>query len=599
MSLDRENSHPPLLIPDHDLIAKVGAGSYGEVWLARSLTGSFRAVKIIFRDRFKDARPFEREFQGILKFEPISRSHPGVIAILHVGQRAQEGYFYYVMEIADGLNVGQRIDPASYIPLTLASIISSKKSSSIDKCIDYGLALTAALKHLHQNGLAHRDIKPSNIIFVQGRPKLADIGMVTGIGGERSYLGTRGYIPPEGAGAPRADLYSLGKVLYEAASGNVAEKFPELPASLRENSRADLFFEFNEILLKACAPEPRRRYESAAQMHDDLQALKNGVSLRRANAGVNRLRRFQMLTATVAILTVLTATALAVKKRVLEEKNLADTQNSGHLKVPAIKVTTQPASGTVLKGAAVTLNFAATGDSLHYQWFRNSQPLPGETNPTLHINNFSPADVGRYHALISSGLGGKPATTESADWALGAQTQQKLLNIQFTARENAWHTPKQGPAAVGASNDDLWNFWSDEHSGLQNGGTPPPIGHLKWSDGTDSGATLSVTTDPGVTAKISNLPAQEFDIYVYAGGGLPNGKSQIELRINDWHSEKKTTAAKTGASKPGWTEDVDYVVFRNISIHPASELKIISRPDAAGVAALDAIQILKSPISLR
>ena len=88
-----------LRIPDYQLIRKIGVGSYGEVWLARNVLGGHRAVKIVYRSTFEDDRPFEREFEGIRRFEPISRSHPSQLNILHVGRG--EGYFYYVMELAD------------------------------------------------------------------------------------------------------------------------------------------------------------------------------------------------------------------------------------------------------------------------------------------------------------------------------------------------------------------------------------------------------------------------------------------------------------------------------------------------------------------
>ena len=90
-------------IPDHELIRRIGSGSYGEVWLARSVMGTFRAVKIVYRKSFDHGRPFEREFKGIQKFEPISRSHDGLVDILQIGRNDQAGYFYYVMELADAL----------------------------------------------------------------------------------------------------------------------------------------------------------------------------------------------------------------------------------------------------------------------------------------------------------------------------------------------------------------------------------------------------------------------------------------------------------------------------------------------------------------
>src|SRR6266571_7650156 len=88
-------------IPDHELLRRIGGGSYGEVWLARNVLGDYRAVKVIYRDKFEHDRPFEREFEGIQKFEPISRLHESQVDILHVGRNDAAGYFYYVMELAE------------------------------------------------------------------------------------------------------------------------------------------------------------------------------------------------------------------------------------------------------------------------------------------------------------------------------------------------------------------------------------------------------------------------------------------------------------------------------------------------------------------
>src|SRR5439155_12039883 len=86
----------------------IGRGAYGEVWLARNVMGTLRAVKLIWRRQFESQRPYEREFAGIQGYEPVSRSSGGLVHVLHVGRNEPEGYFYYVMELAD--DAGQRSD---------------------------------------------------------------------------------------------------------------------------------------------------------------------------------------------------------------------------------------------------------------------------------------------------------------------------------------------------------------------------------------------------------------------------------------------------------------------------------------------------------
>src|SRR5947209_2930421 len=103
-SLQHPSTPFPTLVPsvaDHELLRCIAGGSYGEGLLARNVLGEYRAVNVIYRNNFEHDRPFEREFEGIQKFEPISRTHPSQLNILHAGRNDKEGYFYYVMELAD------------------------------------------------------------------------------------------------------------------------------------------------------------------------------------------------------------------------------------------------------------------------------------------------------------------------------------------------------------------------------------------------------------------------------------------------------------------------------------------------------------------
>jgi hypothetical protein len=287
----------PPHVPNHEMLRVIGRGAYGQIWLARSVTGTLRAIKIVDRRTFESEKAFQREFEGMARFEPISRSDAGFVDILHVGRDPGGDFFYYVMELADDHVGGARVDPEQYVPKTLKTELARRGRLLADECLNLGLSLTRALGALHQQGLVHRDIKPANIIFVGGTPKIADIGLVAA-SGQDSFVGTEGYVPPEGPGTAQADLYSLGKVLYEIAMGKDRLDFPAVHTRLDQLPDKAGLMQLNAVLLRACANDPADRYATAQEMHGDLERVRDG----RALAPRHRRRRTWLAAAVAAII---------------------------------------------------------------------------------------------------------------------------------------------------------------------------------------------------------------------------------------------------------------------------------------------------------
>lgn len=293
---------PAPRIPDYELIRLIGGGSYGDVWLARGITGAFRAVKIVWRDRFPNPRPFAREFEGITRFAAVSLREPSQLALLHAGRDDAAGMFYYVMELADDAEHGRVVDPATYRPLTLREVQSRRGRLPVGEVIALGVSLARALASLHAAGLVHRDVKQSNVIFVGGVPKLADVGLVTSASApEVTFVGTEGFVPPEGPGAPPADVFGLGKLLYELATGVDRTEFPRLPPEFAQWTDRREFMELNEVLLRACEGDARRRFADAGALLDELLLLQAGKSVRRMRRIEARMNRAMRVAAGFAI----------------------------------------------------------------------------------------------------------------------------------------------------------------------------------------------------------------------------------------------------------------------------------------------------------
>jgi CHASE2 domain-containing sensor protein len=267
--------------PGYELFsAPFAQGAYGTVWLARNRAGQWRALKVVYLAKFEnDPDPYEREYAGIKKYQPISDRHPGLLRVEFVSEKTVD-YFYYVMELADSIVLDWEKNPAIYKPRDLVSARAELRGRRlpVKDCVRHGLTLCAALEFIHQSGLTHRDIKPQNIIFVNGQPKLADLGLITGLrplGHEGTLVGTPGFMPPspERPGTVAADIYALGMVLYVLCTGRAAALFPEVATTLVSTEEPPEFLPLNTVILKACAPLPTERFISAAAMRTALENL--------------------------------------------------------------------------------------------------------------------------------------------------------------------------------------------------------------------------------------------------------------------------------------------------------------------------------------
>ena len=184
---------------------------------------------------------------------------PAQVAILHVG--LGEGFFHHVMELADDTSreseqggQGGKWEPhgdqsfqaphfltpfSTFSPADLRAQNSQpalkrpKEPVPSDECLAITLSLhpRAGAPARARTGASRCEAVLTSSSW-NGQAKLADIGLVTSVDATRSFVGTEGYLPPEGAGTPQADLYSLGKLLYEMSTGCDRKEFPALPSDI-------------------------------------------------------------------------------------------------------------------------------------------------------------------------------------------------------------------------------------------------------------------------------------------------------------------------------------------------------------------------------
>lgn len=258
----------------YQIVRTIGEGGMANVYLAHDLIlDRDVAVKVLRGDLANDEK-FVRRFQR----EAISSSsltHPNIVGMYDVGE--DDGNYFIVMEYIEGK--------------TLKSLIKRRGALTLSEVIDIMLQLTSAISCAHDSYIIHRDIKPQNVLILDdGTVKITDFGIAMALNSNEltqtnSVMGSVHYLPPEqanGTGSTiKSDIYSLGILMYELLTGkvpfkgdnaveiaikqmkdpvpSVCELNPEIPQSI-EN-----------VILKACAKNPKNRYENVREMHDDLE----------------------------------------------------------------------------------------------------------------------------------------------------------------------------------------------------------------------------------------------------------------------------------------------------------------------------------------
>lgn len=236
------------------------------------------AVKILREELFSDEEfrsRFQTESQAVAML-----SHPNIVAVYDVSRSRETEYI--VMELLDGV--------------TLKQDLREKGALSWEETLDFSEQIASALSHAHSKGLVHRDIKPQNLMLLpDGTIKVADFGIADlhaeSSDGSGEAIGSVHYISPEQARGvavdERSDIYSLGIVMYEMLSGQLPfdnedeMKIPlmhlsTIPKPLAEYD-PDIPEEMIRITMKAMEPDRNARYQTADELLEDLEALREGA----------------------------------------------------------------------------------------------------------------------------------------------------------------------------------------------------------------------------------------------------------------------------------------------------------------------------------
>jgi tRNA A-37 threonylcarbamoyl transferase component Bud32 len=251
--------------PQFDILELVGQGGMGTVYKVRQRSlDRIAALKILSLDARADPA-FEERF--VRESRTLAQlNHPNIVTVFDCGKVGS--LFYLVMEYVDGVNLREALREGALGPADSLEVIRQ---------------ICDALQHAHDQGVVHRDIKPENILLDgRGRVQIADFGLAKLFGrtpidisltATNQILGTYRYMAPEQIERPlsvdhRADIYSLGVVLYELLTGELPlGRFP-LPSE-----RGTIDAGLDRVVLRALERDPARRYQHAGELKTDVTSV--------------------------------------------------------------------------------------------------------------------------------------------------------------------------------------------------------------------------------------------------------------------------------------------------------------------------------------
>ena len=258
----------------YQIIRTIGEGGMANVYLAHDLILDRDVAVKILRGDLADDEKFVRRFQREA-IAASSLSHPNIVEMYDVGE--DDGKYYIVMEYVEGK--------------TLKSLVKKRGGLTLPEVIDIMTQLTSAIACAHDSNIIHRDIKPQNVLIKEdGIVKITDFGIAMALNSNEltqtnSVMGSVHYLPPEqanGKGATlKSDIYSLGIVMFELLTGQLPFKGDnaveiaikqmknQIPSVCNINSLIPQSVE--NIILKACAKNPKNRYNTVVEMYNDIQ----------------------------------------------------------------------------------------------------------------------------------------------------------------------------------------------------------------------------------------------------------------------------------------------------------------------------------------